>query len=74
MTTSRLPRLAGIMVCAAVTIVSASCSGVDNEVDLLSQLDSAEKRTTESGPQFVVETVAIDNVSSAPCWPARRRG
>jgi hypothetical protein len=64
MTTSRLPGLAGLIVSAAVMIAAAACSNVDNEVDLLSQIDTAEKRTNiETGPQFVLETVAIDNVS-----------
>jgi len=64
MTTPRLPRLVGVAALAAAAIVSASCSSVDNEVDLLNQLETAEKRTNvESGPQFAVETVTIDNVA-----------
>jgi hypothetical protein len=64
MTTPRLPRLVGAIACAALALVSASCSSVDNEVDLLTQLDTAEKRTNvESGPQFAIETVTIDNVA-----------
>lgn len=63
MNTSRLTSLVGLIACAALAIASASCSSVDNEVDLLSQIDTAEKRTNiESGPQFVLESVTIDNV------------
>ncbi len=64
MTTPRLPRLAGAFACAVLTLATASCSNVDNEVDLLDQLDAAEKRTNvETGPQFVTESVTIDNVA-----------
>ena len=65
MTTSRWTALGVVVAALALALwFWTDRSQVDNEIDLLAQLASAEKRTNVEGtPQFVVEPVTIDGVT-----------
>jgi hypothetical protein len=65
MTTSRWTALGVVVACVALGIwFWTGRSRVDNEINLLTELAHAEKRTNVEGtPQFVVESVTIDGVT-----------
>jgi len=65
MTTSRWTALGVVVACLALGLwFWTGSSPVDNEINLLGQLATAEKRTNvEGGAQFVAESVTIDGVT-----------
>jgi len=65
MTTSRWSALGAVVVCVALGLwFWSSRSEIGNEISLIAQLSSAEKRTNVEGAgQFAIEQVTIDGVS-----------